>query len=429
MVSPRMLRCRTGLVSATASALALAVVAACSAGASGASGGAPGVTGSAVRIGVLIDETGAGAGAYGSGLLMALEARIDWQNAHGGVYGKKITLDVKDTGSSDSQTLSAAQTLVQQDNVFAIFAEASAFASAERYLNSAHIPVVGVPTPASAVWATPGYTNLFPFQGPENPQAPVPASVGAFLRSKGVTSLGSVTFSIPGSEASGAAVVASARDAGIKIGYFNTNAQLGQASYTTYAIGLKDAGVNGFYVPLDPQGDINAVAAVRNAGGKLKVILLPTGYGDTDGILTSPAARSAAQGFYFDDPMTPDTIANPGTDTERAALARYGKFTGLNGFNVGAGYVSGDVLVTGLELAGKSPTRESFMTRLRADQDYTGNGLLPRPVSFSTPVSKGGLPGLSPSGCLYFLQAAGGQYKVVTPKPICDGYTGQLAAK
>jgi hypothetical protein len=168
-----------------------------------------------------------------------------------------------------------------------------------------------------------------------------------------VTNLGSVTFSIPGSQA---------------------------------------AGVNGFYVPLDPQGDINAVSAVREAGGKLKVILLPTGYGDTDGILTSPAATSA-------------------------------------GFNVGAGYVSGDVLVTGLELAGKSPAQESFMTRLRADKNYTGNGLLPRPVSFSTPVSKGGLPGLSSSGCLYFLQAVGGQYKVVTPKPVCDGYTGQLAAK
>jgi branched-chain amino acid transport system substrate-binding protein len=427
MNRPRILR-RTRHPAAAVLALALAAVAGCGSGGDTASAGAPGVTSSSIKVGVLIDETGAGAGPYGSGLLMALESRIDWQNAHGGVYGRKIELDVKDTGSSDSQTLAAAQTLVQQDNVFAIYAEPNFFASAERYLNSAHVPVVGVPTTASAVWATPAYTNLFPFQGPENPDAPVPASVGAFLKSKGVTNLGVVTFNIPASVASGSAVAESARDAGIKVGYINTSAQLGQTSYTTDAIALKNAKINAFYGPLDPQSDINVVNAVKEAGGNLKVVMLPSGYGDTDGILSSPA-KDAAQGFYFFDSITPDSISNPGTDQERQALAKYGHFTGLNGFNVSSGYVGGDVLVKGLEVAGSNPTRSSFLTNLRAVKNYTGNGLLPRPVNFATPASKGGLPGLSYTGCLYFLQAVSGQYKVVTPKPVCDGYTGQLAVK
>jgi branched-chain amino acid transport system substrate-binding protein len=433
MVRLRILRRSTRHLSvvALALALALAAVAGCSSDANSGganSGGAPGVTSSSIKIGVLVDETGAGAGPYGSGLLMALESRIDWQNAHGGVYGRKIELDVKDTGSNDAQTLAAAQTLVQQDNVFAIWAEPNFFASAERYLNSAHIPVVGVPTTASAVWATPGYTNLFPFQGPENPEAPVPASIGSFLKSKGVTNLGVVTFNIAPSVASGSAVAASAKDAGIKVGYLNTSAQLGQTSYTTDAIALKNAKVNAFYGPLDPQSDINVVEAVKESGGNLKVVLLPSGYGDTDGILNSPA-KDAAQGFYFFDSVTPDSISNPGTVQERQALAKYGKFTGLNGFNVSSGYVGGDVLVKGLEVAGSKPTRTSFITNLRAVKDYTGDGLLPRPINFSTPPSKGGLPGLSYTGCLYFLQAVAGEYKVVTPKPVCDGYTGQLAVK
>jgi branched-chain amino acid transport system substrate-binding protein len=399
-----------------------------SSGPASGSAAAPGVTSSSVKIGVLIDETGPGAGPYGSGMLMALQARISWQNAHGGVYGRQIQLDIKDTGSSDQQTLAAAQTLVQQDNVFAVWAEPNFFASAERYLNAAHIPVVGVPTTASAVWADPSYTNLFPYQGPENPSAPVPASVGTFLKSKGVTSLGVVTFDIPPSIASGSAVALSARDAGIKVGYLNTAAQLGQTSYTTDAIALKNAGVDAFYGPLDPQGDENVVTAVRQAGGQLKVVLLPSGYGDTDGILSSPG-KDAAQGFYFDDSTTPDSISNPGTDQERQALAQYGHFTGLNGFNVSAGYISGDVLIKGMEVAGRNPTRQTFTTNLRAVNDYTGNGLLPKPVNFATPPAQGGLPGLSYTGCLYFLQATAGQYQVVTPQPICNGYTGQLAVK
>jgi branched-chain amino acid transport system substrate-binding protein len=434
----RVRRCVTS-ASVMAVAVAVAVTTGCSSSGSSSSTGstssgsassasAPGVTSSAIKIGVLIDETGVGAGPYGSGMLMALEARISWQNAHGGVYGRQIQLDIKDTGSSDQQTLAAAQTLVQQDNVFAVWAEPNFFASAERYLNGAHIPVVGVPTTASAVWADPAYTNLFPYQGPENPEAPVPASIGSFLKSKGVANLGVVTFNIPPSIASGAAVALSARDAGIKVGYMNTDAPLGETSFTTDAIALKNAGVDAFYGPLDPQGDINVVSAVRQAGGSLKVVLLPSGYGDTDGILSSPA-KNAAQGFYFDDSTTPDSISNPGTDQEREALAQYGHFTGLNGFNVSAGYISGDVLIKGLEVAGRNPTRVSFITNLRAVNNYTGNGLLPKPVNFATPASKGGLPGLSYTGCLYFLQAVAGQYQVVTPQPICDGYTGQLAVK
>jgi branched-chain amino acid transport system substrate-binding protein len=417
-------------VSVAALAISLAAAAGCgsssSSGNGASSSSAPGVTASSIKIGVLIDETGAGAGPYGAGILMALQARVSWQNAHGGVYGRKIDLDIKDTGSSDSQTLAAAQTLVQQDNVFAIWAEPNFFASAERYLNSAHIPVVGVPDTASAVWATPSYTNLFPFQGPTNPQAPVPAGIGTFLKSKGVTNLGVVAFNISGSEASGEAIALSAKDAGVKVGYINTDAQLGQTSYTTDGIALKNAGVDAFYGALDPQGDVNAVVSIKDAGGKLKVVLLPAGYGDEDGILASPA-KSDAQGFYFDDSMTPDTISNPGTDQEREALAKYGKFTGLNGFDTGAGYISGDVLITGLKVAGKNPTRESFMTNLRAVKDYTGNGLLPKPINFSTPASKGGLSGLNYTGCIYFLQAVGTQYKVVTPHPICDAYTSQVA--
>ena len=68
------------------------------------------------------------------------------------------------------------------------------------------------------------------------------------------------------------------------------------------------------------------------------------------------------------------------------------------------------------------------MTWLRADKDYTGNGLLARPVSSATPVSKGGLSGHGHSGCPRFLQAAGDQHKLVAPKLICDGYTPQCAA-
>ena len=81
------------------------------------------------------------------------------------------------------------------------------------------------------------------------------------------------------------------------------------------------------------------------------------------------------------------------------------KAAGLNPY-ISSGplaYLGADLLIKGLKLAGKCPTRESFITNLRQLTKYDGGGLLPAPLSFA--------PGLMPNGdpalCTWYIIAKG----------------------
>ncbi len=102
---------------ATAATLAL-VVAAC--GSSGSSSSAPGVTAKSITFGTHQPLTGPAAPGY-SEIAPASQAFFDYINAHGGIYGRKIHLIIKDDAYNPAQTVNVVHQLVLQDKVFGIF--------------------------------------------------------------------------------------------------------------------------------------------------------------------------------------------------------------------------------------------------------------------------------------------------------------------
>jgi hypothetical protein len=46
-------------------------------------------------------------------------------------------------------------------------------------------------------------------------------------------------------------------------------------------------------------------------------------------------------------------------------------------------YLAADVMIKGLQVAGKNPTRASFIKNLTQVTNYTAGGLLPGPVNFN----------------------------------------------
>src|SRR5690242_6963838 len=108
------------------------VVAACgsSSSSSGAAGGssssgsggstAPGVTATSVTFGTHQPLTGPAAPGY-SEIAPASQAFFDYVNAHGGVFGRKIHLIIKDDGYNPTNTVNVVRQLVLQNNVFGIF--------------------------------------------------------------------------------------------------------------------------------------------------------------------------------------------------------------------------------------------------------------------------------------------------------------------
>ena len=112
-------RSRRRVAVALATGVAL-VVAGC--GSSSSSGGAsvPGVTATSITFGTHQPLTGPAAPGY-SEIAPASQAFFDYVNAHGGVYGRKIHLIIKDDAYNPTETVNVVHQLVLQDNVFGIF--------------------------------------------------------------------------------------------------------------------------------------------------------------------------------------------------------------------------------------------------------------------------------------------------------------------
>jgi ABC-type branched-subunit amino acid transport system substrate-binding protein len=108
-------------IGATAAIVAL-VIAGCGSSKSSSGGGAsaPGVTATSITFGTHTPLTGAAAPGY-SEIAPASQAFFNYVNAHGGVFGRKIHLIIKDDGYNPTNTVNVVHQLVLQDNVFGIF--------------------------------------------------------------------------------------------------------------------------------------------------------------------------------------------------------------------------------------------------------------------------------------------------------------------
>ena len=103
-------------------AVAVVLLAACgqSGGGSSNTASAPGITATQIKIGSTQPLTGPAAPGY-SEIAPASNAYFQYVNAHGGIFGRKISYTYLDDGYNPTNTASVTRKLVLQDNVFAIF--------------------------------------------------------------------------------------------------------------------------------------------------------------------------------------------------------------------------------------------------------------------------------------------------------------------
>ena len=106
---------------------------------------APGITATSITIGSHQPLTGPAAPGY-SEIAPASNAYFQYVNAHGGVYGRKITYKYMDDAYNPTQTASVVRQLVLQDNVYALFdgLGTPTHLAVVSFLNSEKIPDVFV---------------------------------------------------------------------------------------------------------------------------------------------------------------------------------------------------------------------------------------------------------------------------------------------
>jgi branched-chain amino acid transport system substrate-binding protein len=204
----------------------------------------------------------------------------------------------------------------------------------------------------------------------------------------------------------------------MKNGYLDTSIPFGSVATGPIALSMKQAGVDSSYLPMDNNTNFALVTAAKQAGVNLKVAVSATGYGES--LLSQPSAVQAANGSYFGLQFAPVELQTAATKNFQSALAQYAHFTGVPGFDYYEGWLSADLLIKGLEVAGTNPTRQSFESGLHGVTSYDGGGLLGTPQNFSLSVF-GQLP---QTQCSYYVRLQGTTFVPVPAdgKPFC----GQL---
>jgi branched-chain amino acid transport system substrate-binding protein len=355
------------------------------AGVASVMGGGPAAaaaSGPPITIAMISSLTGPGASEF-SMSPAGFDARIALQNAEGGVNGHMITGIVLDDQTSPTQVVTAVQDALSK-GALGIVSVSPLFFLAAKYPEQQGVPVTGGFFDGPE-WGEQPYTNMFASDaGSVDPKYPVNTAIGTFMKDHGGTVLCSYGYSIsPSSTRSAIGTVDSFERAGGKEGVLDTSLPFGGVDMTTPALVAKQKGCNAFYAGLDDNSNVALATALRAAGVKPKVMVFPTGYEPS--IVKSPA-WSDVQGGYFDSEFRPFDLPNAGTQQMQAALDKYEHFKSgqFPSYSQYESWLGADLMIKGLELAGKNPTRAGVIHSLRNLTAYNGNGLLPITIDYST---------------------------------------------
>ncbi len=251
------------------------------------------------------------------------EARLDEQNAQGGIDGHKLVPLVLD----DQTSPSLIDTVVQEadSKAFGIVSQSPLFFLAAKYPNEAGVPVTGSYDDGPE-WGTQPYTNMFASdEGSVNPKYPVNTQIGDFLKAHGGTILGSYGYGIsPSSSRAAIATADSFEHAGGKTGVLDTSVPFGSVAFTSLALVAKQKDINAMVPAMDANSNYALAQALAQAGVKLKATLYATGY--QPNVINSTSWKTL-QGSYFLSPFRPWALPNAG---DRADAGRDGEVRTLH---------------------------------------------------------------------------------------------------
>jgi ABC-type branched-subunit amino acid transport system substrate-binding protein len=383
---------RLATVGVTVAALAAA---GCGSSSGGGSSSAPGVTKTSITFGTHQPLTGPAAPGY-SEIAPASQAFFNYVNAHGGVFGRKIHLIIKDDAYNPTNTVNVVHQLVLQSNVFGIFEGLGTptHTKVVGFLNASKVPDIfvasgcpcwdkGSSQPETFGWQ-PNYTiegkilgrylkqhfagqkigvlyqdDDFGKGGLAGIQAEVPASdiVAKQPYQAGVTTLASQVTAI---KAAKATVMVD-----FTVPIYTAIAQL-----TSFTLGYKPQLVVS-NVGIDP----------TTVGGLLKTISKgkASGTGLIEGAITDGYLPSSSD------------LSNPWIALFKKVHDQYDKSAPFDG-NVEYGMANAYTLVQALQAAGKNLTRQGLVDAIqKGGAKFAGPGLVPFRYSTSEHGGYGGV--------------------------------------
>lgn len=363
----------------------------------------PGVTSSSITIGATVPLTGPAAPGYDE-IAPAMNAIFAWQNAHGGVNGRRIKYTYLDDGYNPANTATLTRKLVLQNNIFADVGSLGTptQAAVQKFLNSQKVPQMFIESGCNC-WSSSQFPQSSGWQPPYTVEGKI---LGSYIKS---------------------------HFAGEKIGYLTQGDEFGQDFIKGLDMEIPSNSVvsRQTYDASTLAGPLsNQVAALKSAGAKVVAMatipaatalaMLPAasiGYtpqyvisnvgadAPTVGPLLSSftekgggtAAQAAAAGGLLNGVITDayfapeNQVSDPWVTVEKKILQKYAPSlyakSGLDG-NTQYGIALGYTFIQALQAAGKNPTRAGLLSALaKSGKSFTTPGLVP--LSYTKSVHYG----------------------------------------
>jgi branched-chain amino acid transport system substrate-binding protein len=341
----------------------------------------------------------------------AFKARLELQNAEGGVNGHMLVPLIIDDQTSPSAVATAVQEA--DSKAFAIVSQSPLFFLAAKYPHQAGIPVTGSYSDGPE-WGQKPYTNMFASDvGSLNPKYPVTTLAGNFLKQHGATVLGTYGYGIsPSSSRAAIQTADSFKHAGGKVGVLNTSVPFGGVTFTSDALVAKQNHVDALVPEMDNNSNFALAEALKQSGVKLRASLFATGYQPS--VINSPV-WSSLQGDYFYSLFRPWSLPDAGTKQMQSAMEKYDGYSKSDfpSFSEYEAWLGADLMIKGLQLAGKNPTHASVIKALRGVTSYNANGLLPITLDYATDF------GHDSKSCAWIVKANETGFTPVSSQPFC----------
>jgi len=410
-----------------------------------------GVTSTSINIGATVPLTGAAAPGY-SEIAPAANAVFSWVNAHGGIFGRKISYNYLDDGYNPANTATQTRKLVLQNSVFGTVGSLGTptQAAVQGYLNALKVPQAFVESGCNC-WSSPKYPWTTGWQPPYTVDGKI---LGTYIKS---------------------------HFAGQKVGYLTQDDEFGQDMVKGLDMEIPSSSVvsRQTYDVATLAGPMSTqISALQSAGAKVVVLatvpaatalaMLPAaviGYkpqfvvdavgadpptvGPLLSSFTSKGGGSAAQataavgllsGVITNAYLPPENeTSNPWIQASKKLLQDYAPSVwskyGLDG-NTEYGIALGLTFVQALQAAGKNLTRQGLVNAIaKSGRSFVTPGLVP--LSYSSSVHygyqgdqvvqisasaapivtpTGSFPGLTPLSPIYVTNTGTGPVNAYTSK-------------
>ena len=202
--------------------------------------------------------------------------------------------------------------------------------------------------------------------------------------------------------------------------YLNTAVDFGTTDVGPIVLGLKNAGADAVYLPLDGNTNLAIAQGLRQNGVEMKAVLMASGYGQA--MLDSPITKTLDSREVVSQVYKPAELStDPAVKKFRADLKKYAGISGVPDYGAYTGYIGCDLAITGIERAGKNPTQKGFIDGLHKLGTYKAADLTCAPVDISLENF-----GKTPSeSCQYFITFKNGKFVVMNKgKPIIGKIVG-----